>query len=387
METPVPSVKRSCRQLARSRADDHPLTPRDGGLACRRCRGMRRERVPGGRNTAGNAPGATAGVEEIYQRVRSSLAVITAISRDRRSHHLGTGFVIAADGLIATNLHVIGEGRPIEVQMADGKRYDVTSVHATNRFLDLAVLRIDARGLAPLPLGDSDDLRQGQSVVALGNPLGLRHSVVAGVVSGRREMDGRSLIQLAIPLERGNSGGPMIDMQGRVGGILTLKSAITPNLGFAVAINHLKPLLDKPNPIPMDRWVRQGALDTREWSPRMGAHWHARGNRVLVDGEGDGFGGRSLCLATQQPPPLPFELTAGVRLDDESGAAGLAFAADGGDQHYGFYPSGGACDSPGLTGPMWRAGRFWRKPTPPFTTPANGTSCTSASSPAGLPAR
>jgi regulator of sirC expression with transglutaminase-like and TPR domain len=301
--------------------------------------------------TSERETGTRKSVEDVYQRARPSLAVITVGGRDGRKHGLGSGFVVSADGLIATNLHVIGEGRPITVQMADGKRHDVTSVHASDRFLDLAILRVDATGLTPLKLADSEFLRPGQAVVALGNPMGLRHSVVAGVVSGQREIDGRKMIQLAIAVEPGNSGGPLVDMQGHVGGILTLKSLVTNNLGFAVGINDLKPLLARPNPVPIDRWVKQGALDAAEWTPVFGANWHARGARVLVDGEGDGFGGRSLCLSSQAPPDVPFELTATVRLDDEAGAAGLVFGADGGDKHYGFYPTAGTMRLTRFDGP------------------------------------
>ena len=186
-------------------------------------------------------------VEQLAVSVRPSIVVITAPGRDGSREGLGTGFVVAADGLIATNLHVIGEGRPITVELADGKRYTPKFVHAVDRTLDLAVLRIDAKGLTPLELGDSDSLKDGQDVVAIGNPRGLKHSVVAGVVSGRRELDGRNMIQIAIPIEPGNSGGPLLDRAGRVHGILTIKSLVTPNLGFAVPVNALKPLLAKPN--------------------------------------------------------------------------------------------------------------------------------------------
>src|SRR5262249_7482430 len=143
---------------------------------------------------------------------------------------------------------------------ADGKKYDVTSIEAFDRPLDLALIRIAAKGLPMLPLGDSESLKQGQGVVALGNPQGLRHSVVSGIVSGTREIDGRQMIQLAIPIEPGNSGGPLLDLTGRVHGLLTMKSAVTDNLGFAVPINALKPLIEKPNPTPIARWLTIGAL-------------------------------------------------------------------------------------------------------------------------------
>ncbi len=269
------------------------------------------------------------------------MVVVTVTGRDGKQEGLGSGFVVGADGLIATNLHVIGEARPITVRLTNGKSYPVTSVEATNRALDLAVVKIDARDLPVIELGDSDALRQGQRVVALGNPLGLEHSVVAGVVSGSREIEGRPMIQLAIPIEPGNSGGPLLDDQGRVHGVLTMKSAVTANLGFAVKINALKPLLEKPKGIAMARWLTIGTLDAKEWSTRLGANWRQRAGRITVEGSGAGFGGRDLCLSELAVPDVPFELTVTVKLDDEAGAAGLVFAADGGDRHYGFYPSNG----------------------------------------------
>jgi serine protease Do len=286
------------------------------------------------------AADATRSVEEVAAAARKSLAVISYEGRDGKREGLGTGFVVAADGLVATNRHVLGEGRAITVEL-DGKKYDVLAVHSSDRKLDLAVVRIDAKGLVPLSLGDSDQLKDGQAVVAVGNPLGLTHSVVAGVVSGRPKVDGRSMIQLAIPIEHGNSGGPLLDLSGHVQGIVTLKSLVSANLGFATPVNQLKPLLSKPNPVPMSAWLTIGQLDRDDWQITGGARWRQRAGRVVVDGLGGSFGGRSLCLGRRQPPELPYEVAVTVKLDDEAGAAGLAFFADGGDRHYGFYPSNG----------------------------------------------
>jgi regulator of sirC expression with transglutaminase-like and TPR domain len=280
-------------------------------------------------------------VEQLAESLRPSVVVITVRGREGKREGLGTGFVVGADGLIATNLHVIGEGRPISVEVADGKRHDVTAIHAVDRKLDLAIVRIDAQGLTPLPLGNSDTLKDGQAVVAMGNPQGLKYSVVAGVVSGRREIDGRPMIQLAIPIEPGNSGGPLVDQQGRVHGILTIKSLVTANLGFAVPSNALQPLLKKPNLVPMKAWLTIGALDSEDWQPVFGGQWRQRAGRIIGEGSGGGFGNRALCLSRRTPPEVPFEVAVTVRLDDETGAAGLALHADGSDKHYGFYPSNG----------------------------------------------
>jgi serine protease Do len=280
-------------------------------------------------------------VEKLYEKVRPAVVVISYAGRDGQREGLGTGFVVSRDGLIATNLHVIGEARPISVETAGGRRHEVTVIEATNRAADLALIRIDAHDLSPLELGDSESLKEGQPIVAVGNPHGLTHSVVTGVVSGQREIDGRPMIQLAIPIEPGNSGGPLLDLDGRVHGLLTMKSQVTANLGFAMPINRLKPLLDNPNPIPMNRWVAFGAPDPMQWRPLFGGRWRQKAGKLIVDGAGQGFGGRTLCISQQDVPEAPYELAVSVRLDDEAGAAGLVFASDGGDRHFGFYPSAG----------------------------------------------
>ena len=280
-------------------------------------------------------------VEQLAADARMSVVVVTYKDRDGRQAGVGSGFVISADGLIATNLHVIGDARPISVQTADGKSFDVVSVHATDRIADLAILRIDSKSLPPLALGDSNAIKQGEPIVALGNPRGLKHSVVAGVLSGTQEIDEKTMLQLAIPIEPGNSGGPVLDARGHVIGIVTLKSLVTDNLGFAVPINALKPLIEKPNPVPMSRWLTIGTLSAKEWTPLFGAQWKQRAGRIRVEGRGKGIGARSIALSTTKTPALPFEVAVTVRMDQADGAAGLVFHSNGDQKHYGFYPSNG----------------------------------------------
>lgn len=286
-------------------------------------------------------PPEPATVESIARRAKESLVVITTSGREGTTQGIGTGFALSQNGLIATNLHVIGEGRSFTVQDAAGKPLGVKGVRAFDRALDLAILEVESSGLPPLELASTEKVTDGQPVVVMGNPHGLKYSVVSGVVSGRREIEGRKMLQLAVPIEPGNSGGPVLDMSGRVLGVVTMKSAVTNNLGFAVEGDYLQGLLAKPNPVPFERWLTIGALDAREWKPLFGARWQQRGGRILVSGLGQGFGGRSLCLSQSPPPELPYELAVMVKLDDEQGAAGLVFHSDGSDKHYGFYPTAG----------------------------------------------
>ena len=270
-----------------------------------------------------------------------SVVIIRQMNGDGESHAIGTGFAISADGLIATNLHVIGDARPLQVEAKGGRTYQVVEVHASERQMDLAILRVaDPEGLKPLPLADSK-LQQGEPVVLIGHPRGLKHTVVEGLLSARKDVDGQAMLQLSIPVEQGNSGGPVLDRQGGVHGVLTLKSLQAENTGFAVDVVTLKRLLEKPNPISMDRWLTIGELDLKLWEPVFEARWMQRVDRVLVDGSGSGFGGRSLCLRRQPIGDEPTELSVDVRMDNESGAAGLVMFSDGKNRHYGFYPSNG----------------------------------------------
>ncbi|MFP6621032.1 MAG: tetratricopeptide repeat protein [Pirellulaceae bacterium] len=280
-------------------------------------------------------------VEKIATQTRPSLVSISSTGREGRSQSIGTGFVVDKDGLIATNYHVIGDARPVHVELSDGRKLQVTAIHASDRKMDLAVIRVAEKDLPALTLGNPENLKKGAPIVVMGNPHGLKNSVVSGVNSSMREIDGRTMLQLAIPIEPGNSGGPVLDRQGHVHGIVTMKSLVTDNLGFAVDIRMLQTLLAKPNPVPIDRWMTIGTIDPRDWQPLFGARWRQRGGRIMVEESGQGFAGRSLCLSSQAIPAAPYEISVAVKLNKEAGAAGLVFHADGKNRHYGFYPSSG----------------------------------------------
>ena len=292
-------------------------------------------------------------VRQLNELAKPSLVTVRQIGRDGKTRGTGSGFVISKDGLIVTNLHVIGEARPVEVEFADGQTFKVTAVHASDRHYDLAVLKIDPgqEVLTPLVVGDSSKIQQGELIVGFGAPQGLSFSVVPGVISAIRQLEegfvgeGETpeypMLQLAMPIEQGNSGGPILNLKGEVLGVVTLRHRVTDNLGFAVASDDLKRLLDKPNPVPMKRWRTIGTLNESLWTPVMGGGWNQRGGVISADEMGNGFGGRTILLSSAKVPEVPYEISVMTKLDDESGAAGLVFASDGDQAHYGFYPSGG----------------------------------------------
>jgi serine protease Do len=149
---------------------------------------------------------------------------------------------------VLTNWHVVRDANVISVQLDDGREVPAKLVGAERR-VDLAVLDIDVESLVPLDLGDSDAVQVGDYVVAIGNPFGLANTVTAGIVSavGREvtsEQPGYAdCIQVDAAINQGNSGGPLVDLGGRVIGINTMIAAEGQGIGFAVPIDMVKHVL------------------------------------------------------------------------------------------------------------------------------------------------
>ncbi len=185
-------------------------------------------------------------VETIGPSVVSVSAGRSDSSRQPEQSGAGSGVVIAPDGYILTNDHVIDHAGSLVVCLTDGTSLSANLV-GKDPASDLAVIRVDTSYLAAALVGDSDRLRVGQLVIAMGNPFGFQSTVSTGVVSalGRalRSRQGRlieNIIQHAAPLNPGNSGGPLVDTTGTVIGINTAIIALAQGIGFAVPSNTTK---------------------------------------------------------------------------------------------------------------------------------------------------
>ncbi len=195
-------------------------------------------------------------LQDIYSSVIDSVVSISSMTSSGTSS--GTGIIMSQDGYVITNHHVITGALVISVLTNDNQEYEAALV-GSDEMSDLAVLKIDARGLQAAEFGDSSKLRVGDSVVAIGDPLGvqLRGTMTNGIISainrdltvGDRTM---TLIQTNAALNNGNSGGPLINCYGQVIGINTVKmssyytaTASVEGLGFAIPISVAKPIIDE----------------------------------------------------------------------------------------------------------------------------------------------
>ena len=202
-----------------------------------------------------NAAAATASIPDLVEKLSPAVVNIATTrvvknrltGRDVSQQGMGSGLIISADGYIFTNHHVVNKADRIKVKLADEKEYDAT-VKGQDAATDLALLKIDPDAELPFAaLGDSDRCRIGETVFTIGNPLGLNHTITAGIISAKGRVIGAgpydNFIQTDASINPGNSGGPLCSLQGEVIGINTAIVAQAQGIGFAIPINMAKSIL------------------------------------------------------------------------------------------------------------------------------------------------
>jgi S1-C subfamily serine protease len=181
--------------------------------------------------------GPVLGREEIVKRVMPSVVTLQA------GIATGTGFVVAP-GLVLTNRHVVGDASSVTIRLSDGQ---VTSgtVNSVASDADLALVRASALSAPALTLGSATRLQPGEEVLAIGSALGvLQSTVTRGIVSAVRQVEGLLYVQTDAAINPGNSGGPLVDSRGRVVAINTSKMSGAESIGFAIAVDHARRLID-----------------------------------------------------------------------------------------------------------------------------------------------
>ena len=192
-------------------------------------------------------------VEEVIPNVVSvstTRLARTQLSRVVPVKGQGSGVILSDNGFIVTNAHVVEGAQDVDVTLHDGRTFKAVVV-GESKVRDLAILKIDAAGLNPIEMGDSESLRVGQFAIAIGNPLGLGSTVTYGMVSAidrtiqsqRTFLEG--LIQTSAQNNPGNSGGALVDSHGRLIGVPTAMIPWSQGIGFAIAVDTLKAVYDE----------------------------------------------------------------------------------------------------------------------------------------------
>jgi putative serine protease PepD len=198
---------------------------------------------------------------------KTSPAVVLVKGTSASGAVFGSGFIVAADGKIATNLHVIRDIKSGGVQLSSGEIFDSFSVLAFDEGKDLAIIQISGFDLPPVELGNSNETKVGEPVIAVGSPQELQGTVTAGVVSAVREDPGGGgfkAIQTDAAANPGNSGGPLVNSRGQVIGVVSAKLRGSEGLTFAVPINYVRGImnnLQKPMSLDAMRASLAGAPD------------------------------------------------------------------------------------------------------------------------------
>ncbi len=197
-----------------------------------------------------NAQNATASLDatKIYEQASPAVVTITVLDETGKKR-LGSGVIVKPDGVIVTNYHVIRGAVSANVHLKNGDIYDEVGILETDERKDIAVIKIKAIGLPAVSFSDSNNVKVGQVIYALGSPIGLDGTFSSGMVSSIRpakevsnQLDGFRFIQFTAPVSHGSSGGPLLDEQGKIVGLVSSGFTNAQNLNLAIPANYVMPL-------------------------------------------------------------------------------------------------------------------------------------------------
>lgn len=199
---------------------------------------------------------------QIAQKTFPSVVLLVMEDRNGQPVGLGSGFFVGED-IVATNLHVVEGAAGGYARIGGRKRkYNISGLVASDPRRDLVLLKVDGAKARRLPLGDSSEIAVGDTVYAVGNPRGLEGTFSEGIISGIRQVEGDTLLQITAPISPGSSGGPVLNASGEVIGIAVASFKGGQNLNFAIPSSYVEALLSRtPDLLPLSsqrRTIAQG---------------------------------------------------------------------------------------------------------------------------------
>ena len=208
----------------------------------------------------------------------------------------GTGFIVRPDGTIVTAFHLVDGATRLAVKTESGEIFDNVTLLAKDERRDIAIIKVSGFELPAVPLGNSNEVQPGQHIFVIGNPLGaeeLQATITDGIVSGVRDFGwGYKVIQISAPVSQGNSGGPVLEDDGKAIGVASFKFVSGENLNFAVPINYVRGMLDAATETdPITQWEGKPTPESLFGGSKTGEltdYWKSsNGNLYYIKDHGD----------------------------------------------------------------------------------------------------
>ncbi len=239
----------------------------------------------GGACSTGPAPlrQPSGSLRELVRPIQKSVVTVINYDVDGDISSIGSGFFISESGILVTNFHVLDGAYSASIRTVDGSQYPVAAVLAKNRLVDLIKVRVDIAGTRATPVVLAREQPSvADSVFVVGSPMGLEQTVSEGIISAVREMPaGGKVFQLTAPISQGSSGGPVLNQDGRVVGVVTFQVARGQNLNFAVSVDALEMLTDESSQPSITEWTIRNSRQ----GPALAAALCSKGSRLTIQGE------------------------------------------------------------------------------------------------------